>query len=401
MYASATCAFLAAILSRTDIRPFLVGWPWAVALSCWMIISNWTSPYHSAGGIPGFVYCWPMLAFWAATATDLRRLRFFLIALLCGGGLALSLSAAQFFIGYDEGNRPWRISSNGQQRIHASGFYSHWIRFGDAMAIWGAWLTAWLLHTSAPLRRTWFQTSLALVASMVGVLFSSARGSLMAGIAGYWAAIAGYGHRRAWTATIVAGTLALVLISVAWIYQPQRIRDALHGNDGRTYIWATAWQAFLQHPITGIGNNAYDEAAKAVVAAGLSEAGPEGPDMGNAHNAYLSLLVLHGIPGLALWLGWLGTLTWTVWKRRHNHPVAWPLACATLAVILVGGLTEDLARYASSRFQLLFGLSLALGMTLHQRHDERLPGNTPHVMRRLTGSEPQDALNSRSESGQE
>ena len=90
----------------------------------------------------------------------------------------------------------------------------------------------------------------------------------------------------------------------------------------------------------------------------------------SAHSSYLSLLALHGLPGLLLWLGWLGSVLQAVWRRRHAHPAAWPLALATVLVVLTGGLTEDLAAYASSRFQLFFGLALALGLTAAPRDDQ-------------------------------
>lgn len=360
-----------ALLGRA-VLAFCAGWQWAVALAAWMCLTTWLSPFQIRFNTPGFAYCWLAVPVWALAVSRCAHRRGVMLALLAGGGAALLLGIAQFVIGFDQGHVPFRCAPEGRRFQVASGFYSHWIRFGDAMAIWSAWLMAlatrpWLVGVSAGV-------------GAVGVIVSGARGAVLALAVGMWGACSTTWRRSLFAA--VAGLLLVVCAGgVLWQLSPGRVKNLFDGRDGRTYIWAAAWQVVLQHPLTGIGNGAYDQAATAVVDAGLAERNPrETPAMGNCHNSYLSLLVLYGVPGLVLWFGWLFAVVRGVLRRPlgqlQRHPAVVPVLLATLGVMLVGGLTEDLAAYASSRFQLFFGLALALGLAARLPAEDPLQGTT-------------------------
>ncbi len=367
MYGAYAVSAAGALLLPRPFAAFLIAWPWAAALSAWMCLTTLLSPYAVGFSAPGFVYTWPAVAVWGLAVSRLRRLEVLPALLALGGALALALGILQYVIGFDGMARPLRLSSGGERWVHATGFYSHWIRYGDGMAIWGAWLAALLLSWPGGRRLRWLAVGGSLVAAGMGVAVSSARGAVLAFAAGVWGAFAGGGVRRAVVGTGVIIVLVAALLGCLWLQQPERVQNAVQGQDGRNFIWRAAWQAFIQHPLTGVGHGAYNAAATAVVDAGLAPRGVESPAMGNAHSSYLSLLVLHGIPGLGLWLGWLTVLVVAIWRRRAGHPAAWPVALATVLVLLVGGLTEDLAAYASSRFQLFLGLGIALGLAGRNR----------------------------------
>ena len=353
-----------ALAEPQRLKPFLVGWTWAVAFSVWMALVGLLSPYPSSRLAPGFAYCWPAMALWALAASDRRRVVVAWWALAGGALCAALLALAQVTIGYRGDARPLRVDPAGIRGQMSSGFYSHWIRFGDAMACATLWLVAWLQTGLGARQQAQLGSVTVAVIGTVATFISSARGAFLALIGGAWLLAAGLvSRRRLVLVTFGLGVVVAVAVTFAPSTYQERLRNALSGQDGRMYIWNTAWQTFLQRPWLGIGEGAYNEAAIATVAAGLSPAGPEGPDMGNAHNSYLSLLVLYGIPGLILWSGWLFSVVRHLWQRRANHQAVWPLTLATLGVFLIGGLTEDLAAYASSRFQLFFGLALALGLT--------------------------------------
>ena len=356
MYIGLGFCLSGSLLLGTEVAKFCHGWPWALALSLWMCLSTWMSPFHVRYDVPGFVYCWLALPVWAMAIARCGERRGVLIALIVGGGVALSLGVIQFCVGFDQGHAPLRIGLDGRKFQVASGFYSHWIRFGDAMAMWSAWLMALatrpaLIGVSAGL-------------GVIGVVVSGARGAVLALAAGMWGAFSTT-WRRSLGAALAGIFVVICAGGVLWHLSPDRVRNALNGQDGRTYIWATAWQIIKQYPIQGVGNGGYNQAALAVVEAGLAPQNPiERPDMGNAHSSYLSLMVLYGVPGLVLWVGWLASVVRGILRHRQQHPAIMPLVFATLGVVLVGGLTEDLAAYASSRFQMFFGLALALGLAL-------------------------------------
>ena len=361
MYIGLGLSLAGALLLWPEARGFLVGWRWAVLFSLWTCGCTLLSPYPIGFKLPGFVTCWIALPVWALAVARCGNRRGVLIALVSGGAVALTLGVIQFCVGFDQSNGPLRVGLEGRKFQVASGFYSHWIRFGDAMAIWSAWLMA--LATSATATRP----ALAGVAAgmgIVGVLVSGARGAVLALAAGMWGAFSTT-WRRSVGAALAGVVVVLISGGILWQVWPERVRNTLNGQDGRTYIWATSWQIIKQHPVHGVGNGAYNHAAVAVVDAGLA---PRNPDetvrMGNAHNSFVSLAVLYGVPGLVLWLGWLTSVVLGIFRHRQRHPAIMPLVFATLGVILVGGLTEDLAAYAASRFQLFFGLALALGLAL-------------------------------------
>jgi O-antigen ligase len=362
VYCGYALAAVGTLLQPRRLAPFMVGWPWAVAFSIWTTACGFWSPYEVSRVPPGWAYCWPALPFWALAASQPRRLGLAMWSLLGGAVVATSLAMVQFLVGYRNDSQPWRVDSSGVRRVKASGFYSHWIRFGDALAFASLWLIGWL--SRMPQRHARYLTGLlALIAlGVVATFISSARGAFLAFIIGGWILAAGLLTWRRLSLVTIAIIVILGLVGlVAWPTHGERIQDALAGKDGRTYIWHTAWETFCLHPFTGVGFRGYDQAALATVARGLSDAGPEGANMGNAHNSFLSLMVLYGIPGLFLWCAWLASVVLHLWRHRQHHPAVWPLALASLGVFLIGSLTEDLAAYASSRFQLFFGLALALG----------------------------------------
>ena len=320
VYVGYGIAAFGALLDWQRLRPFLVGWSWAVAFSAWMALAGLLSPYDLSRIPPGFAYCWPVMAVWALAASDRRRLVLAWWALAGGALCSAVLALIQVTMGYNRDIRPFRIDSAGIRGQMSSGFYSHWIRFGDAMACATLWLVAWL-QTGLGSRQQALLGSVAV--AMIGTLatfISSARGAFLALIGGAWLLAAGLvSRRRLALVTVGLGVVVAVSIMLAPPVYQNRLRNALSGQDGRVYIWHTAWQTFLQRPWLGIGDGAYDHAAAATVAAGLSPAGPEGPEMGNAHNSFLSLLVLYGVPGLILWSGWLLSVVRHLWQRRVAH----------------------------------------------------------------------------------
>lgn len=365
VYAGYAVAAVGALLEPRRLAPFLVGWPWALALSAWMTLCGFLSSFEVSRVPPGWTYCWLALPIWALAASQPQRLALAMWGFASGAVLATTLAALQFFIGYGNDVPPWRIDRQGPKMVKASGFYSHWIRFGDAVAFAALALAAWLYRfRGLALSPIWWRCGVAafLALGLAATFISNARGAFIAFIVGAWVLAASLlPWRRLGVFTVAMIVILGLTVALAWPTHGARIQNAMAGRDGRTYIWHTAWETFRQHPLTGVGHRGYDKGALATVAQGLSEAGPEGADMGNAHNSFLSLLVLYGVPGLFLWSAWLFSVGREIWGLRHRHPAAGPLLVATLSIFLVGSLTEDLAAYASSRFQLFFGLAVALG----------------------------------------
>ncbi len=362
--------FAGALLGRCPIHR-TPGFLPAALLAGWMLLSTALSPWRDQFGPSGWTYSWIAVSVWAVAVPRwiVPAARTVLIA----GALVAMLAVGQFLVGYDIEAKPLRLGlgDNGVRLERASGLYSHHIRFGDAMAVWGAW--AAILAPLAIHRPGWVRIIqvVGLGLGFMGSVVSSARGALLALAAAWWGALAGAVSRRRLVLGTV-GIVALLALAVglfAWLW-PDRVARALSGNDSRTVIWNGAWQAFSDRPWLGVGNDGYNAAIRSLVAQGRAVQPIEGPDAGHAHNAFLSLLVQYGIPGLTLYLVWLGVILRHVWQHRWTHPAALPLALATVGALVAGGLTEDLANLASSRYQLFFGLALAIGCTAIPRRPE-------------------------------
>lgn len=78
-------------------------------------------------------------------------------------------------------------------------------------------------------------------------------------------------------------------------------RLARYTSSGRLELWQTAWQTWLEHPITGVGGNA------------ISQTGL-GP-----HNLVLQWLAEWGCAGVLVIAGF-GWLAWIIWRQRQQIP---------------------------------------------------------------------------------
>jgi len=92
--------------------------------------------------------------------------------------------------------------------------------------------------------------------------------------------------------------------------------------NGRTELWREGFNAFLEHPVLGVGTDMYRSVSA------LSKV---------AHNSYLSVLVEEGLIGLVLFVAILGIVVWQVrllsrWDRNFwiTVLVVWAIGASTL-----------------------------------------------------------------------
>jgi len=143
--------------------------------------------------------------------------------------------------------------------------------------------------------------------------------------------------------------------------------DNAAGSSGaigeRLEMWRTAWQAFTEHPLAGIGLDQFGVYARAQVAAG--KASPTIASYVHPHSEYLESMVAGGVPALLVLL--LLLIVPAAFFARHlNHPRE-PVACAAVAGLMVIGL-YSLCAFTDNVFyrampQSLF-LFLVLGLTV-------------------------------------
>ena len=110
---------------------------------------------------------------------------------------------------------------------------------------------------------------------------------------------------------------------------------------GRTLIWGAGWQIFREHPLIGIGANAFRVVVSRVLAEPirLGAASPAPP----AHNTFLSVLVEQGVMGFALFCSLLGWLALSVRAMPALPRQLWSV-CLTVWAVGVSSLTWEMRK---------------------------------------------------------
>ena len=106
-----------------------------------------------------------------------------------------------------------------------------------------------------------------------------------------------------------------------------------HGSmTGRTVIWKAAWEIFREHPLVGIGSNAFRLVVSRVLEEPIRLDDPDSPAP-PAHNTFLSVLVEQGVIGFAIFVALLVVLGLSL---RTVPPLTRKMWIVMLAVWAVG-----------------------------------------------------------------
>jgi O-antigen ligase len=110
---------------------------------------------------------------------------------------------------------------------------------------------------------------------------------------------------------------------------------------GRTLIWSAGWELFREHPLLGVGANAFRLTVSRVLAEPirLDDPSPAPP----AHNTFLSVLVEQGIIGLALFFALIVSLVVSLWAAPLLSRQLW-IVCLGAWAIGVSDLTWEMRK---------------------------------------------------------
>ena len=212
---------------------------------------------------------------------------------------------------------------------------------------------------------------IAVVVLTIGLVATGSRGGFVAGLVGAAAMLAlGRGHR----AGLVVLLLCVIGAAAAWFSVDtaawERVSDISGGGTGtgRSELWATAWQMWQDHPLVGVGLEAFRDNASSYV----RELGPiefasflvEQPKV--VHNTYLQLLAETGILGLALYLVVIFSSIRLAWRAALLFERIGDLSMATLSRAVIGALVAMLAgiTFISAASDRRLWILLALGPAL-------------------------------------
>jgi O-antigen ligase len=149
----------------------------------------------------------------------------------------------------------------------------------------------------------------------------------------------------------IAAVLTLVLlVSAVLAFAPQTSWERLatvpaelaRGTlNKRTQIWSAGWQLFREHPLLGIGTNAFRVMVSRVLVEpiGSEDLSPAPP----AHNTFLSVLVEQGVVGFVLFSTLLGCLAVSIGGMPAALRQMWGV-CSAVWVVGVSGLTWEMRK---------------------------------------------------------
>jgi O-antigen ligase len=146
--------------------------------------------------------------------------------------------------------------------------------------------------------------------------------------------------------------------------------DAAGAVGERLEMWRAAWQAFLEHPLAGVGLDQFGVYVREQVAVG--NASPLIAKYVHPHSEYLESLVAGGLPALLVLLLFLAVPL--VFFARHLNHAQEPVATAAAAGLMVIGM-YGLCAFSDNVFYrampqslylfLVLGLAFSIGRLLH------------------------------------
>jgi O-antigen ligase len=318
----------------------------------------------------GWARVWVVLAYfavfwWLRDAAHAARLVRVVVA---AGALVAAYGILQHFTGAD-----WYRAALGRETVvrprvsggsgyAVVGFFRNYLTFAHTMLfplLWGAALAlrgALLGWVAVPL----------LVAA---ILFSSARGVWLAGLAGGTALLLASGSRRrlrlALAATAVAGVLFALVPDLR--AQAASIFTTRGENAARVGIYRANLDIVRARPALGLGFGRYAKAARPFYAAH-----PTADRRSHAHNDYLQIATEAGLAGLgAFALLYVAALR-RGWRALTDAPDAGAWAAAAgawtgLVAFLVGGLTQY--NFGDNEVALTMWVALAVLMRCREDAD--------------------------------
>lgn len=137
----------------------------------------------------------------------------------------------------------------------------------------------------------------------------------------------------------------------------------------RTQIWRTSWQMIVEHPIVGIGPNAYEPVYRATIPKLYWP--PLEWLVSQPHQLYFALWLETGLLGLVVFLGLISLWIKRVWLRVQNGDGSAVTAVAAMLAILAHGLVDT--PYFKNDLSVLFVLIFILPFLVSEKNQIEKP----------------------------
>lgn len=333
-------AGLVLLAARTETRlAYRLAWP--VAAVCLLRL------LYDIGNFLGHRLDWPTLDLPGQALLFLAIAAVFTLPLKQGvidAGISLTallLGAVSIYQRYIQGaDRPYGLNGG------------NWAAVEFAMYVLILVLLSMLqaLRPGTSRRLRWLHVA-AVVVGLYGAVLTQSRGPLLAFAPVYLGLMLWYGLRsRHWRRMLIlfAVTVAGMLTVTATLHREMvdRLADVpteiagYNNNEAsgavgeRLAMWHTAWQAFLEHPLAGIGLDQFGVYVRAQAAAGNAD--PSIAGYVHPHSEYLESLVAGGLPALLVLLLFFAVPLG--FFARHLDHAQEPVAATAMAGLMVVGM---------------------------------------------------------------
>lgn len=248
-----------------------------------------------------------------------------------------------------------------------SGFHDMYMTYAGLLTLAFIFGAGALIFSFRGKKDAWIPPALALVAA--ALLLSLTRSAWIGSAVGLTAlAIA----RKP-----VAAAVIPILAALAFVLSPAPVKDRVasmadmqnESNRERLLVWGAGLKIIADHPVFGVGQNAFPLVYPEYRAENVNE-----PNISHLHNNFLELAAERGLVGMAAWIWLWGAALWgagRAWRECFGGDERAALAASSAGVIafLVAGMFEY--NFGDSEIQMMFYMTLAMAVAAAERARSR------------------------------
>ncbi|MGK7346419.1 MAG: O-antigen ligase family protein [Candidatus Nitrospinota bacterium M3_3B_026] len=248
-----------------------------------------------------------------------------------------------------------------------SGFHGMYMTYAGLLMLAFIFDVGVLIFSFRGKKDAWIPPALALIAA--ALLLSLTRSA--------WIGAAVGGTALAIARKPVAAAVIPILAAVAIVLSPAPVKDRIvsmadmenESNRERLLVWCAGLKIIADHPVFGVGQNAFPLVYPDYRAEDVNE-----PNISHLHNNFLELAAERGLVGLAAWIWLWGAVLWAAaraWMTGAGGGEKTALAASAAGIIafLAAGMFEY--NFGDSEIQMMFYMTLAMASAAAGRTRDR------------------------------
>lgn len=332
LYALAVAWIVRDLVPRKGVQPKLPRWIVAGMLlwvAAWAIATAFSRDYQASLGASKAWLIDPLVfGFVLTSVVQTARQRQTVLASIALSGTVVAVAGILQLAWFRETLQDGRLSSFFHPVANYAAMY-----LGPLLLLTVGSIVWKLIH-----RLWWVAAFVMFIALMLTVSFG---GYLALGIGGLFLLWRWPNKKTRLAVFTVLSAAAIVTLAV--LSQTSYLAEKFNTNDRssslvRTQIWRTSWEMIKEHPIVGIGPNAFEPVYRATIPKLYFP--PLEWLVAQPHQLYLALWLETGLLGLLVFIAFIVMWIKHLWSRvRERDPIA-IIAIAAMLAILAHGLVD-------------------------------------------------------------